>query len=304
MMSQSHNSEIAELLAKPAARDTALQSVAEDILHAVVELQPFVLDTFRNPTGVVLKDDQSIVTFTDKEVERRLRVALESKIEGSYFLGEESSGLSVADCEAVFDKPFVWLGDPIDGTSNFSRGIPEFGISMGMYEGSEGVLSPAIGAIFQPNTGELFYTDGTASFVQDVRTGAALRITPGNERAAVQPVVRIGDLVGKRFEFTPGESPIAMQLVSCTVTDLAYVAAGRATAAVTASHLWDFAAGVAIGKPVGVHFWNLETGEPKSSFTAADFILDDPDNRWMTKETFVFCSESNLKQMQNLFRVR
>lgn len=89
------------------------------------------------------KGPQDYLTATDGEVEKLVRERLLSAFPGDTFLGEEDGG-QVSDC--------TWVVDPIDGTSNFARGIPYFCVSIAFV--LKGVAS--IGVIYQPMSDELF----------------------------------------------------------------------------------------------------------------------------------------------------
>jgi myo-inositol-1(or 4)-monophosphatase len=91
--------------------------------------------TFKGPQDYVLE--------SDAEVERLLRTHLTTAFPHDSFFGEESGGEFGRD---------VWIVDPIDGTANFARGIPHFGISIAFVR--EG--RSEIGVIYQPVTDELY----------------------------------------------------------------------------------------------------------------------------------------------------
>lgn len=306
MMSHIRHNDFATRLQKPVAREQALAELVTIVQDALVSQQSFVRQSFVHPEGVTLKaDDDTVVTATDQRVEESLRETLDQVVDNTYFLAEESSAMTPSDCEEIFKYSYAWLGDPIDGTSNFTRGIPVFGMSMALYENVASKLHPLLGVVLDPNAGELFYTDGLHCCLRDIHSGREETISPlAEKRSALQPLIRIGDLVAKRYSFSIDNAPVAAQLASSTVIDLAYVAVGRATAAVTVSHIWDFAAGLAIGRAAGLHMYNLDTGEIRESFVADDFILDDSANRWMAKETLVLCSPEDLQMVQGMFKKR
>jgi myo-inositol-1(or 4)-monophosphatase len=89
------------------------------------------------------KGPQDYLTATDGEVEKLVRGRLLSAFPGDTFLGEEDGG-------QVSER--TWVVDPIDGTSNFARGIAHFCVSIAFV--LKGVAS--IGVIYQPMTDELF----------------------------------------------------------------------------------------------------------------------------------------------------
>lgn len=69
-----------------------------------------------------LKGHQDWVTKADRAVEAFVQEQLQLSFPGESFLGEESGKSGSQDA--------VWVCDPIDGTQNFMRGIPIFGITL------------------------------------------------------------------------------------------------------------------------------------------------------------------------------
>lgn len=121
----------------------------------------------RENLEVELKGDNDFVTKVDKEAEQ----AIISKIQQSYpehtFVGEES-GLTEGN------EDFKWIIDPLDGTTNFVRGIPHFCVSIALQY--KGKLDQAV--VFDPLRGELF----TASRGNGAQlNGFRIRVAPGKE---------------------------------------------------------------------------------------------------------------------------
>jgi myo-inositol-1(or 4)-monophosphatase len=91
------------------------------------------------------KGDNDYVTRIDKEAER----AIIHKIKLSYpdhsFVGEEGGVVEG-------DNDFKWVIDPLDGTTNFIKGIPHFAVSIALMH--KGRLDQSV--IFDPIRGELF----------------------------------------------------------------------------------------------------------------------------------------------------
>jgi len=90
------------------------------------------------------KNTQDFVSNADGEVEDFIKQKLLEQFPTDHFFGEESGG-DVNDND-------LWVVDPIDGTSNFVRGIPFFCISIAFY--SEKTIQ--LGVIFDPINRELF----------------------------------------------------------------------------------------------------------------------------------------------------
>ena len=79
----------------------------------------YQLMTTSGPGQVHQKGDRDLVTDLDLQIQHKIRTYLEKVTPDVDFLGEEQGG-------GVLDQTtdYVWALDPIDGTSNFARGIP------------------------------------------------------------------------------------------------------------------------------------------------------------------------------------
>ena len=89
------------------------------------------------------KGPQDYITATDGEVEKLIRARLLTAFPTDTMLGEEDGGQV---------SPATWVVDPIDGTSNFARGIAHFCVSIALVLDGKA----AIGVIYQPILDELF----------------------------------------------------------------------------------------------------------------------------------------------------
>jgi myo-inositol-1(or 4)-monophosphatase len=100
---------------------------------------------------------QDFVSVADREVERHIVEKLAAEFPTDAFFAEEGGG--------KIDSA-VWLIDPIDGTTNFLRGIPLFCVSIAFVHAERFEL----GVIYDPMSEELFHARrGSGAFVDDVR---------------------------------------------------------------------------------------------------------------------------------------
>ncbi|NJN08455.1 MAG: inositol monophosphatase [Richelia sp. RM2_1_2] len=92
------------------------------------------------------KADGSLVTKADKWADNQIRDAISTQFPNHGILSEENN--------TVFpDNEWCWIVDPLDGTTNFTRGIPIWCISLGLlYKGI-----PVFGYVYAPPTDEAFY---------------------------------------------------------------------------------------------------------------------------------------------------
>ncbi|MDS0862463.1 inositol monophosphatase [Burkholderia pseudomultivorans] len=104
---------------------------------------------------------QDVVSLADREVENLVRERVRAAFPDDAFLGEETAAEAGA---SLLSERVVWIVDPIDGTSCFLNGMHAWCISIGVLIDGE----PAIGAVFDPNSGELFHAaTGCGAFVND-----------------------------------------------------------------------------------------------------------------------------------------
>jgi myo-inositol-1(or 4)-monophosphatase len=101
-----------------------------------------------NPLGTTpkMKEDHSLVTEADLAADRLITEALLSRYPDSVVLSEELSPKLVQEGQKV------WIVDPLDGTTNFSLGLPVWGISIALME--EGSLNSAV--VYFPVFREIF----------------------------------------------------------------------------------------------------------------------------------------------------
>src|SRR5215208_4375193 len=115
---------------------------------------------------VSLKGPANFVTKADKRAEEMLYEDLAKARPGYGFIGEEGGTREGAD------KSHSWIVDPLDGTTNFLHGIPQFAISIGLQR--EGTI--IAGVIYNPANEELYIAErGKGAFLNDQRLRVAGR---------------------------------------------------------------------------------------------------------------------------------
>lgn len=119
---------------------------------------------FRIGLAVETKPDLTPVTEADRAVEAELRRLLAQERPGDAILGEEHGASGPAERR--------WLVDPIDGTRNYTRGIPVWGTLIALEHGGElevGVVSaPALGRRWWAERGAGAFGDGEPLAVSEV----------------------------------------------------------------------------------------------------------------------------------------
>lgn len=91
------------------------------------------------------KGNNDIVTACDIEVEKFIIASIKERFPEDHFISEEMNSENSM-------KKRTWIIDPIDGTVNFSKGIPLFGMQLALVEHGEPVFS----VIYLPYTDEMY----------------------------------------------------------------------------------------------------------------------------------------------------
>lgn len=165
------------------------------------------------------KGANDFVTRIDKEAEQ----AIISKIKQSYpdhaFHGEESG-------KQGSDETFTWIIDPLDGTTNFIKGIPHFCVSIALLH--KGRLDQAV--VFDPIRGELFTASrGAGAQLNGYRIRASQRKDLNQTILATAfPFKQKENLETFTKQFTTIFNQAGdIRRTGSAALDMAYVAAGR-----------------------------------------------------------------------------
>ena len=204
---------------------------------------------------VSLKGPANFVTAADRRAEEPLRAELKKARPGYSFLGEEGGrheGTDTSHC---------WIVDPLDGTTNFLHGIPQFAISIGL-ERSGTVVA---GVIYNPITDELYTAErGKGAFLNDKRLRVAAR--KGLADAVIAcglPHRGRGDLeLGLRELGAVQDKVAGLRRFGAAALDLAFVAAGRIDGYWERNiSPWDIAAGMILVREAGGFVTDLDGGD-------------------------------------------
>ena len=109
----------------------------EDVLQllhetAALDIMPLFLDG--DGLDVSEKSPGEVVTQADRNAEQRLSAGLTKLLPGSMVIGEETWTKTAPSESAVFGDAPVWAIDPLDGTTAFIEGDPEFAIMVALIQ--------------------------------------------------------------------------------------------------------------------------------------------------------------------------
>lgn len=195
-------------------------------------------------SDIEFKGITSLVTYVDKTAETRIVEGLKKLIPGSGFVTEEgTAGRS--------NEKYVWIIDPLDGTTNFLHHLAPHSVSIALMEDDKIVL----GVVYEVMQNEMFYAwKGSPAYLNDTE----IKVSPTSN---IQHA-----LIGTGFpyyDFDRVDDYIAamkylmkhtrgLRRMGSAAVDLSYVAAGRFDAFFEhALHAWDVAAGAFIVQQAG-----------------------------------------------------
>jgi myo-inositol-1(or 4)-monophosphatase len=209
------------------------------------------LESFRGDLSVETKADKTdLVTETDRAAQRRTVACIREEFPDDAIVGEEQAehgsagrasgeqGDPRADIrKRVPEEGPAWIIDPIDGTSNFVRGLRIWGTSVAAVEDGE----PVAAATVLPALGDTYLADGESTTLNGDPVRVSTREDP--ETFVVAPI-----LLGENYGGTVGalaERFGDIRRFGCAQATLAAVAGGSLDAAVTTTRMspWDTVAG-------------------------------------------------------------
>ena len=182
------------------------------------------------------------VSDVDHAVEAMIRERVGTRFPAHAIIGEE------VELQPAPDVEYLWVIDPVDGTTNFINGFPLFAASIGVLR--NGV--PIVGAIWCSTSHEL------RSGVYHAHRGGPLLF----EGHSV-PNGRPSTGVRRRLVARPGGAPGRLarwdtRVTGSTAIECAFVAAGIFQAgAFFGPFVWDVAGGVVLIKAAGLEVWTL-----------------------------------------------
>jgi myo-inositol-1(or 4)-monophosphatase len=185
---------------------------------AIINRASFDVDRLQ----VTEKKHNDFVTEVDQAAERAIIEVLQGAYPDHAILAEESG----ASANLHDDNENVWIIDPLDGTTNFIHGFPQYCVSIALQQ--RGQITQAV--VYDPTRNDLFTaTKGAGAYLNDKR----IRVTKRDKIADALigtgfPYTDLSDLDQylKMFKLMT-EKSAGLRRPGAAALDLAYVAAGR-----------------------------------------------------------------------------
>ena len=115
---------------------------------------------------IARKQRNDFVTEVDQAAEAAIIETLRGAYPGHAILAEESGHAAGQQGASIEKAEHIWIIDPLDGTTNFIHGMPQYAISIALAQ--RGVVTQ--GLVYDPNRDELFTaTRGRGAFLNNRR---------------------------------------------------------------------------------------------------------------------------------------
>ena len=208
----------------------------------------FLVDVVKNASLLInddliikAKDDEGdLVTNFDYEIEKYIIDRIQKEYPTFSIISEEfnENNKLTENCFTI---------DPIDGTINFSNGLPLWGIQVACIKNGETVAS----AIYLPALNELYYADETGAYLNDKK----IHVNEYGIKRGMYTVTAENAIVGeiKMRELNHNNCNF------CASVNFAWVAAGRLSATMFRKNsLWDYVPGQFLVKQAGGLIYNQD----------------------------------------------
>ncbi|NMO98076.1 inositol monophosphatase family protein [Paenibacillus lemnae] len=198
---------------------------------------------------------QDLVTEVDKGAEMMIRKLILTHFPDHAILGEEGVGpgaeASAEALSAVREEEYVWIIDPVDGTTNYVHGFPFYSVSIALAYQDEVIL----GVIYDPSRDELFIAEkGKGAYVH----GNPTRVS--GELTLTESLLATGFPIDAEFNLPQNMAGLQALLPKVrnlraggsAALHMAYVAAGRLSGYWEIGlNAWDVAAGALLVEESG-----------------------------------------------------
>ncbi len=224
------------------------------------------------------KADGSLVTQSDEWADREIRSSIAAVFPEHAILSEENE-------HGFTDAQWTWIIDPLDGTTNFTRGIPLWGISIGLlYYGQ-----PVFGYVYFPPVNQRFYGYWAGDTGLALPNGAFLNDKPIHVSPDEPSGNHFFSLCARSIQIWQPGFPCKIRMLGVATYNFLAVAAGASLGGVEATpKIWDLAAVWAIVHAAGGTWVSLRdeptfpaiVGRNYGSYAMPSLIV----NRWALAE--------------------
>jgi myo-inositol-1(or 4)-monophosphatase len=242
--------------------DDVFQKKLDSAVNAARNAGDYILNQDISRIRVSRKGLNDSVSETDFAVEEMISDYLREHHPEDGFFGEEQGESGTGQ-----DEGGRWIVDPIDGTDNYIRGIPNFTVSIA-YEDHSGRL--ALGVVFNPVQKELFSgVRGSGAFLNGNPINVSGVTDPSDAVSIIAPPRKNHERTSDYFRLMEDVflHTRDVRRFGSAAQDLCYVACGRVDAYYEMGlHYYDIAAGMVILSEAGGRY---------SAFSDSEVLTED-----------------------------
>jgi len=232
-----------------------LKQITQEVNRIARETGTFIRQEREKFTlsDVEIKGLNSLVSYVDKEAEKRIVKELRTLVPDAAIIGEEDDYKDQGE--------YTWIIDPLDGTTNFVHGIPTCAVSIALMKSNEHQM----GTVYEVSLDECFYAwKGGGAWLNDHPIHVSRQsefskslIATGFPYYDFRYIQQYLDLLSELMKHTHG-----LRRLGSAATDLAYVACGRFEGFYEYGlSPWDVAAGAIIVREAGGTVSDFSDGE-------------------------------------------
>lgn len=223
-------------------------------------------------TEVRHKSDRDTVTNVDLAIEREIRAYL------SYATPEISFYSEELDSGRPFDAAGpLWILDPIDGTANYTHGLPLYAVSLALLDAGRSVVAvidvPQLDQRYAAVEGHGAHSNGGRIRVSDTVDLSRALVTIGDYAVGSGAPARNARRL--RLTATLAGQVERVRMLGSAAIDLAWLADGRVDGAIILNNNpWDTAAGVLVAREAGADV--LDTRGTRHQVDSLDVVATTP----------------------------
>ncbi len=227
--------------------DLDLSKILDQVLEVTADVGAFQVEHWNKviTSEIEEKTANQLVSFVDKESEKVLKQRLSTILPSSSFLGEESGS------DELEDSDFLWIVDPLDGTTNYLHGLPVFSISVALLKNGEPIVGvvdcPVLKETFTAYLGGGAHLNGESISVEQNNNLSDTLIATGFPYYKFDRMEAYLEVLADLMQNTHG-----LRRMGSAAIDLAYTACGRFDGFFEMNlSPWDVAAGVLLVREAG-----------------------------------------------------
>lgn len=205
-------------------------------------------------------EDTNLVTEIDKHSEALIIEKIHRHFPSHAILGEESGAHEIV-------SDYKWIIDPLDGTTNYTHGLPVFCVTIGIEHHGEIIA----GVTYDPNSDELFTAEkGRGAYMNNKRLKVSERKTLIDSLLVTGFPYNVKENPENVLQHFVNFLPVAqgVRRLGSAALDLAYVACGRLDGYwEVILNPWDKAAGILLVQEAGGKVTNFSGNDHDTIYT-------------------------------------